>query len=164
MKRIVCVLVVMIFTASPLYAGLLEKNVIQSDWFKVGGDFRVREVGFNNIITWDKNNDADQQHFWRLRTRLYFQADPIEQVTLYTRFTNEWRYYAKPKNREHGLRDEIILDNAYINLKGLEDIPLTLKAGRQDIDLWGRVSYPGRYSSGRFPDHLLRRRKADTGP
>ncbi len=133
MRRIVCIMAMIFVTASPLYAGFLEKDVVKSDWFKVGGDFRVREVGFNNIITWDKNNSADQQHFWRLRTRLYFQADPIEQVKLYTRFTNEWRYYAKPKNREHGLRDEIILDNAYVNLKGLEDIPLSLTFGRQDL-------------------------------
>ncbi|MDP8215560.1 MAG: alginate export family protein [Candidatus Euphemobacter frigidus] len=132
-KAILAIGLAVLILPVPLRAGLLEKDVIQSDWFKVGGDFRIREVGFNNIIVWNSDNKADQQHFWRLRTRLYFQADPMEELTLYSRFVNEWRYYAKPKNREHPLRDEILLDNAYLNIKGVGDIPLVLKAGRQDL-------------------------------
>ncbi len=132
-KRSILILTVLAFAATPLYAGFLETDVIKSDWFSMGGDIRAREEGFNNIITWNSDNDSDQQNYFRLRSRLFFQAVPDERITAYTRFTNEWRYYAKPENRVHPLRDEIILDNAYLNLKGFEDVPLSLKVGRQDI-------------------------------
>jgi hypothetical protein len=123
---------ILLLTATVTQAGFLD-DTVKSEWFQVGGDFRIREVGFNNIITWDSDNDSDQQHFWRLRTRLFFQAEPIEQITAYTRLTNEWRYYAKPKNRVHPLRDEVVLDNAFLNFSGFGDIPLSLKVGRQDL-------------------------------
>ncbi len=131
-KKVLLVMAALLLAANALQAGFLD-DTVKSEWFQVGGDFRIREVGFNNIITWDADNDADQQHFWRLRTRLYFQAEPIEQITAYTRLTNEWRYYAKEKNRFHPLRDEVILDNAYLNFSGFGDIPLCLKVGRQDL-------------------------------
>ncbi|MDP8235970.1 MAG: alginate export family protein [Candidatus Erginobacter occultus] len=131
-KKVLLVMAALLLAAGSLQAGFLD-DTVKSEWFQVGGDFRIREVGFNNIITWDADNDADQQHFWRLRSRLYFQAEPIEQITAYTRLANEWRYYAKPKNRVHPLRDEVVLDNAYLNFSGFEDIPLSLKVGRQDL-------------------------------
>jgi len=134
MKKFLMVVAVLLMGSVPvLRAGILQDNVQKVDWLKYGGDLRVREVGFNNIITWNDDNKADQQHFFRVRSRVYLQADPVEQLKAYVRLANEWRYYAKPRNREHPLRDEIILDNAYVSLKNFGDLPLTLKAGRQDI-------------------------------
>ncbi len=131
-RRIFLEMIALLLVVSTLQAGILD-DAIKSDLFQVGGDIRIREAGFNNIITWDSENKSDQQHFWRMRSRLYFQLAPIEQITAYTRLTNEWRYYAKPKNRVHPLRDEVILDNAYLSFQGFADIPLSLRVGRQDL-------------------------------
>lgn len=140
-KKILLVMATLLLSAAPLQAGFLDEAV-RSDWLQIGGDFRAREEGFNNIITWNSDNKADQQNYFRLRTRLYLQADPIEQVMAYIRITNEWRYYAKRFDAadawindayEHPLRDEVILDNAYLKFKGFQDIPLSLTAGRQDL-------------------------------
>ncbi|HPJ71177.1 MAG TPA: alginate export family protein [bacterium] len=113
-------------------AGALDEYVVKSDWFSMGGDVRVRQVGFNNIITWNSDNKADQQNFFRVRSRLYFQALPGETLKAYARFTNEWRGYIKPSNNVHPLRDEIILDNAYLALTA-PDLNMSLTVGRQDL-------------------------------
>lgn len=144
MKKILVIVIVLLLGSVPvLRAGILQENVEEVDWLKYGGDLRIREVGFNNIITWNDDIKADQQHFFRVRSRIYLQADPVEQLTAYVRLTNEWRYYAKHYNSaggfwdnddyHHPLREEIILDNAYLTLKNFGDLPLTLKAGRQDM-------------------------------
>jgi len=115
-----------------LQAGVLEENVIRSDWFSLGGELRVRQEGFNNIITWDSDNLADQQNYMRVRTRLFAQALPWEGVKAYARLVNEWRHYFKPRNRVHPLRDEILLDSANLSLWD-KDLGLELTVGRQDL-------------------------------
>lgn len=132
-KRIWLAMAVLLLVAPALRAGLVQDQVGGPEWLKYGGDVRLREVGFNNIWTWDNDNKADQQHFFRLRTRLFAGADPIEELSSYVRFCNEWRYYAKPKNLKHVLYKEVIMDNAWVKLQNLGDIPLEVKAGRQDI-------------------------------
>ncbi len=132
-KKVLWIMAALLLVAPALQAGLVQDQLGGPAWLTYGGDVRLREVGFNNIITWNDDIKADQQHFFRLRTRLFAGAAPIDELSSYVRFCNEWRYYAKPKNNKHPLYKEVIMDNAWVRLQGLGDIPLQVKAGRQDI-------------------------------
>jgi len=144
MKRFVLFVSAILFLVAPaLRAGMIQDELGGPDWLKYGADLRVREVGFDNIITWNDDAKADEQHFFRVRSRVYAQADPLENLSAKIRFVNEWRYYMRhysstelkwdDDSYSHPLRHEIIMDNASVSLKNFFDLPLCLTAGRQDI-------------------------------
>lgn len=142
-KRIWLAMVALLLATPTLRAGLVQDQVGGPEWLTYGGDFRLRQVGFNNIITWNDDIKADQQEFFRLRTRLFAGANPLDELSAYVRFCNEWRYYVKHfdsasgnwdnDSYSHPVRHEIIMDNAWVKLQKLGDVPLEVKAGRQDI-------------------------------
>ena len=132
-KRILLVMAALVLAVPVLRAGLLQDEIGGPDWLTYGAEVRLRQVGFNNIITWDSDNNADQQHFFRLRTRLFAGVDPIPEFSAYGRFINEWRYYMKPSNLKHPLYKEGIMDNAWVKLQNLGELPLEIRIGRQDM-------------------------------
>lgn len=142
-KILFIVLGAFLLIAHTLHAGMIQDQLGGPDWLKYGADLRIRDVGFNNIITWDSANKADQQHFFRVRPRLFAQIDPSEVLSAKVRFVNEWRYYIKHYSSaagkwdndsySHPLRHEVIMDNASVSLKNFFDLPLSIIAGRQDI-------------------------------
>ena len=142
-KKVFLVMAALLLAVPVLRAGLLQDEIGGPEWLTYGAEVRVRQVGFNNIITWDSDNKADQQHFFRLRTRLFAGVNPIPEISAYGRIINEWRYYVKHYDTaagrwdndsySHPIRHEIIMDNAWIKLQDLGELPLEIRLGRQDI-------------------------------
>ena len=132
-KKLFIAVAILCISAPSIYAGFIQSEIGGPDWLDYGFNLRVREVGFNNIITWDDDNKADQQHFFRVRSRLWGKASPTENITAYLRFVNEYRYYAKPKNLDHPLRNAIVTDNVWANWNDIGETGLNAKVGRQDI-------------------------------
>ena len=122
-RRIICLITAFFLVLPALRAGLIQDEVGGPDWLKYGANIRVRQVGFNNIITWDNDAKVDQQNFFRIRSRIYGGVDPTEDISAYVRFVNEWRYYIKHYSAaegkwdndsySHPLRHEVIMDNAW---------------------------------------------------
>ncbi len=87
------------------------------------GAFRYRSSGYRNHIrfrprVWaELKGDAGSAGVWRL----------------YTRVTDEFRWNCRPANRTTAWPGEVILDNLYVEGKGVFDGLLDVKLGRQDL-------------------------------
>jgi len=116
-------LIVLSFLSTPAYA------LKEGETYKIGGDFRLRQVFFDNIM--DLNNDTDDDfNFFRFRLRLFGEFAPSETFRLYTRITGEPRYYIDPDLDDNFIRDEFVVDNLFIEFKTGDS---TTRIGRQDI-------------------------------
>ena len=127
-KYFPCVLACMMasFQATPAFA-LLESGIC-----KVGGDFRLWQVLFDNII--DADNDKDDKcNFFRFRLRVFAELKPSETFRLYARITGEPRYYLAPDMDDEFNRDEFVADNLYAEFRTEGDFLSTTRIGRQDI-------------------------------
>ena len=128
MKTMVAILVVVLALPSlAAFSGPLVNAVGSPDWLSYGGDLRLRQKYL------DVNPSKDGEFFFRIRPRAWFAVSPVEEVGAYFRFANEYRYYFLPRGYVHPLRDEIIIDNAYLDVKKPLDLPVSVRLGRQDL-------------------------------
>ncbi|MGE5645590.1 MAG: hypothetical protein ACM336_07350 [Acidobacteriota bacterium] len=98
--------------------------------FEFGFEQRVRNENWNNIFDYGDGTD-DQRNQIRYRTRVWFQApitDNIEVFVGLNQETNQWLY---PSRQNHF--DEVLFENAYVNIKKLFVKGLSLKVGRQNL-------------------------------
>ena len=85
--------------------------------------FRFRESGYRNHIrfrprVWGEvKGDAGEAGLWRL----------------YIRLADEFRWNSRPANRTTSWPGEVVVDNLYIEGKGIFDGLLDVKLGRQDL-------------------------------
>lgn len=110
---------------------------------KVGGDWRLRGVMMDNMWNMDTAPYNDSWAWYRMRTRLYLDTKPLDDVRFFFRLANEYKWGIDSKARALELdpdfdpligNKELFLDNAYLEWTsplGIE--PLTLKIGRQDL-------------------------------
>ncbi|MBN1514054.1 MAG: alginate export family protein [Phycisphaerae bacterium] len=108
-----------------------------------GGDLRVRQVHFDEIpIIADPPGVTrnGQNHFFRIRTRLWGQWDPSENVTVKGRVVNEFREWLDPELMDdvpdvsnYEFPDELVVDKLYLQVRNLLDEKLDVKIGRQDL-------------------------------
>lgn len=112
-----------------------------------GGDIRVREEAIDNIPY--PTTTSMHQDYLRFRTRVWGQLGN-DSVSLYGRLANEWRDYHVPNvSRNCAWPDETVLDNLYLDIKGLFDDRLSLRIGRQDLSYGaGRVIFEGTPGDG----------------
>ena len=102
-----------------------------------GGDIRIRQVYFDDI---PQNSDArpvvrgGDNHFFRFRTRLWGQIDPMENVTAKIRLVNEFREYDKPDGQDFAeWPDEVAVGKLWLAVNNIFDGNFDLKIGRQDM-------------------------------
>ncbi len=104
-------------------------------WLSAGGDFRAREVHFDDIpIIADPPGvtRGGMNHFFRFRTRLWARADAGEFGTYYGRLTHEFRYNVKPDNNTAWeWSEEAVVDSLYVDYMEIED--WSFRVGRQDF-------------------------------
>jgi len=107
---------------------------------KYGGQVRVRGYALENV--WDFQSDGaaadwDKYDMFRLKASLFTSADVGDNVTGYVKLTNqnygEGVTGAETKHEEDNLSNKVFVDNAYIRVKNLLDVPLTLTMGRQNL-------------------------------
>ncbi|MDD5707975.1 MAG: alginate export family protein [Kiritimatiellae bacterium] len=122
--------------------------------FKVdgGGDLRLREEAFDDIpiaadppgVTRGGENNA-----FRIRPRLWGSAT-YDQFTLFGRLTQEFRHNLEPDPPSAwDWPDEVIVDQLYLDGKGLMDGLLDVRVGRQDMIYGaGRVLLEGTPKDG----------------
>ncbi len=106
--------------------------------FTWGGDLRVRDEYFNSALTLSAVAPAHEQDLFRVRLRLWSAATLAPDVTFNLRFAAEPRIWQRPAfAKQHpGLGTEYrygILDNFNLKWTHAFGLPLTITAGRQDV-------------------------------
>jgi hypothetical protein len=116
--------------AAPVGLPAADQGTPPLSW---GGDLRARVVSFDRIPTeagmvWSENR------FFRFRSRLWGSYDLTPRLSFTGRLVNEWREYAHDKgSNTYQALDEVVIDNAYLDLKNLCNHRLDLRIGRQDL-------------------------------
>ncbi len=112
-----------------------ESFAEEASGFKWGFDERVRQTYIENgFDLWDDN--PDDWHFIRVRTRLWCEYTPSGRIKLYTGLNNEHRHWFKSTR---GYEDEdfeineLIFEKLYISIDDIFGYPLSITAGRQNI-------------------------------
>ena len=110
-----------------------------TDWLTWGADLRLRNEYFNNNISLNEGAARHEQDYFRFRERIWASVMPVTNLSVNARFAGEEREWMKPSaSSQYGPRSGFeerygILDNAYIKWSNIGGIPLTLSAGRQDV-------------------------------
>ncbi|MDH7498834.1 MAG: hypothetical protein QHH30_00415 [candidate division NC10 bacterium] len=118
-----------------------QKLKAPNQYFDWGADLRVRSERFPNALDRDPHAQDPIREWLRVRTRVWAHLNPLKDVAIRTRLSNESRLIisprdytsANPHNRFYHCFDEISVDNLYLELKQPLDSPLTLRLGRQDL-------------------------------
>ncbi len=101
----------------------------------IDGDVRIRNENLHN--SFDINSDTDDNwNCTRLRTRIGFNFDYQNTAGAYLRLGNEYRWGSWTRyNFWDADPYNVYVENAYVklNLDPLFSIPVSIKAGRQDI-------------------------------
>lgn len=132
--------------AAPAEAGAAEASALA---FDAGADLRVRQEIMHNVPGLPGAPGAvlprarkELQNHIRYRPRVWTRLDAAR-FTLYARLVDEMREYpvkngVKRKSRSYTFPDEVVLDNLYLEGRGLFDGLLDLRLGRQDLLERGR--------------------------
>ncbi len=128
MKTMVAVVVlVTALSFLPAWAGPVTDAVGGPDWLRYGVDLRLRQ----NYL--DFHPARDGEFFYRVRPRAWLGVSPVEEIEIFFKLVNEYRYYFLPEGFVHPLRDEVIFENLYLDVKKPFDLPLSVRIGRQDL-------------------------------
>lgn len=123
-----CILVGLV--AAPQLASAYKIN----DQIEVGLDLRWRGVCFDNVWDLDDDSNSDSWTFHRARSRIWVDLSPLPDLHGYIRFGNENRWGEDNELLgDVGEKSDVFLDNAYIELKDVFDLPINFKVGRQDL-------------------------------
>ena len=116
--------------------------------FNAGADLRIRQEIMDNIpglpgggLLLNAPRSERRNHI-RFRPRVWgelkLDTEAAGKWRIYTRLTDEMRWYIDPKDSKYTWPDEVVLDNLFVEGKGLFDGFLDLAIGRQDLlGLWG---------------------------
>ncbi|MBN2654526.1 MAG: alginate export family protein [Nitrospirae bacterium] len=104
--------------------------------FDAGASLRLRQEIWDNVVTLGTGTTQPDRNFFRLRSSVWGKASFSDQVSLYSRLTNEAKYYTGPyklKGTDRLDEDELIFDNLYLDFKKLFGGAVDLRIGRQDF-------------------------------
>ena len=110
-----------------------------TDWLTWGADVRFRNEYANNNMTLNEGAARHEQDYFRFRERIWASVMPVTNVSVNARFSGEQREWMKPSSSsQYGPRSGLeerygILDNAYVKWSNIGGVPLSISAGRQDV-------------------------------
>lgn len=107
--------------------------------FDAGADLRVRQEFYDNVPglpgggLQSRAAHGGYVNRMRYRPRVWGEVKFGENVRIYTRLADEFRWNVQPNKRSSVFPDELFLDNLFIEGKGLFDGFVDFTVGRQDI-------------------------------
>ena len=110
-------------------------------WFTWGADVRIRNEYFNNALTLGDNVIRHEQDYFRERERIWLTLQPDSDLSVNSRLAAEQRdwlnpSYSKQFGYQEGQEDRYaLLDLANVKWANAFCLPLTLTAGRQELQL-----------------------------
>ncbi len=110
-------------------------------WMTWGGDMRIRDEYFDNILTLNPNNPLHLQDYIRFRGRVWTSVTPVNDISFNLRLTDEVREWLRPagytafRYTEGSGLDwrEGLFDNINVQWRNMFGLPLTATVGRQDF-------------------------------
>lgn len=127
----------------PVLAALLAVETQAEVDYDLGADLRIRQEFMENVPGFPNGGVLLPQarsgviNHMRFRPRVYGEVKLTTQDSgkfrLYTRLTDEFRWYINPSNNKYTFPDEVILDNLFLEGTGLFDKFLDFSVGRQDL-------------------------------
>ena len=112
--------------------------------FDAGADLRIRQEFMDNVPglpgggLLQRAPSGPYRTHQRYRVRAWASFAPSDTWTLYARAADEFRWNIRPRNHKTTFPDEAIIENLYLDAKGLFDGFLDFRIGRQDIyNLYG---------------------------
>jgi hypothetical protein len=112
----------------------LEESEAGGIQFDAGADLRIRQEIVHNQPQLGGVRGRNYNHM-RFRPRVWGELKMGGSWRLYTRLADEFRYGIRPHHAQHNntFPGEVVLDNLFVEGRGLFDGFLDLKVGRQDI-------------------------------
>ena len=107
--------------------------------FDAGADLRVRQEIMDNVAGLPggglhfRTPRGPYRNQMRFRVRAWGELKAGDTWRAYLRLADEFRWNVRPKNKSTSFPDELIIDNLFIEGKGLFDGFMDVKIGRQDL-------------------------------
>ncbi len=129
MKKFLILCTILLLIAPPAYSLTMED-------YSFGGHTRVRGYDMKNFWTFNDDQDFDNWSTFRHRTSLWTKVDTGYDVTGYVKITNQ--NYGEGLTYEDAWEvdnasNKLFIDNAYIDINNLFDVPVALRIGRQNV-------------------------------
>ena len=110
---------------------------IAADWTKkitLGGQVRLRGYDLNNVWDFNDNADPDGDHWnvFRLKSSLKATVKATDDVTAVVQITDQ-TYGEGVSDYADNKSNKVFLDNAYINVRNMFDMPVDMTFGRQNL-------------------------------
>ncbi len=104
--------------------------------FEMGFDHRYRMIYDYNVTSLDQYSTGHQRYWHRNRSRMWARVTPMENLDINARLVIEPRYYCQPTSMaDQSIRTEALWDKLNVEWRQAFGLPLTIKAGRQDMRL-----------------------------
>lgn len=124
----------------------VKKGVDAAEWTKkvtVGGQVTFRGYNLQNVWDFNDNTDTDNRDLFRTKGSLWGEFKPTEDVTARIQLTDQtwgegvtYDQSAFPGQTDTSMdnnSNKVFLDNAYINVKNLLNLPVEGTFGRQNM-------------------------------
>ena len=124
---------------NPPAPDLIQKIKQPASWLSWGGDLRIRNEYFNNLLTLNPDSRLHEQDYFRFRARVWTTIAPADDFSFFTRLATEPRDWVNPagyspyKGRTGMDMTEGIFDSMNVRWKNILQLPATVTVGRQDI-------------------------------
>lgn len=98
-----------------------------------GADLRLRGI-YDEALRLDQNARGHDRFWSRYRGRVWTKISPIDNINFNIRLVSEPRLYCRPDTFEdQTIRQEALFDKMNVEWTKALGLPLTIKAGRQDL-------------------------------
>lgn len=104
----------------------------------LGGQIRMRGYNLQNVWSFDDDRDYDNWDVFRHKTTIWAKIDATEKVSGFVALSNQ-NWGEGPSTVDAGnweidnMSNKVFVDNAYINVKDMLDMPVDLRIGRQNV-------------------------------
>ena len=118
---------------------LIQQIKNPTDWFSWGGDLRLRNERFQDLLTLNSAAARHEQDYFRMRTRLWAGIAASNDLSLNVRLATEPRNWLNPAGYSpyapHTGVDisELMTDSLNVKWKNALGLPMVVTVGRQDI-------------------------------
>ncbi len=112
--------------ASPLWAEGTDK-------FQYGFEERLRFEYWDEVFDLNENGTKPTDQFIRNKISVWGRWNANDKISVYLKLTGEPFIYTGAHKGDDFVKDEIVFDNAYVDIKEPFDWPVTFRLGRQDF-------------------------------
>jgi len=112
--------------------GMMGSTVVDwADKVSLGGQVRFRGYNIQNVWDFNDDSDGDNRDLFRLKGSLKATVKATDDVTAVIQLTDQT--YGENVGTGDNNDNKIFLDNAYIDVRNMFDLPVDMTFGRQNL-------------------------------